>query len=87
MGASQYDFADFVESVKDKNWLDMIEAADKACATAERLSYGVKGAKKAREQGSPRYAENLKEFLFFLRTQTKPMSVTVYHFSLYKKVA
>jgi len=87
MSVSPYDFGDFIESVKDKDFLDIIEAADRACAAAERASYIVKGARNARAQGSTRYVASLKAFLFFMRTQSKPIGVSVYSFSLYKKVA
>ncbi len=87
MSVSQYDFSDFIEHIKDKDLLDIIETADRACATTERASYIVKGARKARTQGSLCYVASLKEFLFFMRTQSKPMGVSAYHLSLYEKVA
>jgi len=87
MSMSPYDFADFIEHVKDKDFVDILETAERDCAATERASYVVKGARKARELGSTPYVKSLKDFLWFMRTQSKPIGASAYDFQLYKKVA
>jgi len=46
--------------------------ADQECGTAERRSYGVRGAPRQRQMGSTVYAHQIKEFLYFMRYGSKP---------------
>ena len=47
----------------------------------------VKGAVKARQQGCVEYAEKLKAFLAFMRTQAKPAGINEWDFELFRPVA
>jgi hypothetical protein len=71
-----YDFRPFIDSVKEMDYLDIIKAAERRCYELESISYGQKGAVRAREMGSTRLAEQLKGLLFWLRTMQKPLGLS-----------
>src|SRR5262245_13705891 len=81
-----FSFKDFIESIKDKDYDDILRDAEQACASAERGSYGVRGAVKKREMGSIEYAQAVKAFLFFMRTGMKPAGAYGEDYKLYKIV-
>jgi hypothetical protein len=81
---SQYDLADFLNQVKDLPYLDIRSAAEQTVDRVEAISFGRKGAVKARQQGSTRFAQELKEFLFYLNTGTKPFTVSGRNWHLYR---
>ncbi len=76
-----YDFQRFIESVKDLDYHEIILAAQRRCHELEAISYGVKGAVRAREMGSTEVAEQLKGLLFWLRTMQKPAGLSDGHFA------
>ncbi|MCD9188288.1 MAG: hypothetical protein LUM44_17865 [Pyrinomonadaceae bacterium] len=86
MISQNYDFDEFLKFIEDKNYIEIIPLADAECGFAERQSFSVKGAVKARAMGSTSYAKSLKGFLFFLRSGIKPMGIDDYEFAKYKSV-
>lgn len=86
MSSQAYDIAKFLKSVAEKDYPDIISAADAACAAAERVSYGKRGAPAARAAGSTDYISSLKAFLFFMRTGARPAGVGDTEFRLYRPV-
>jgi len=81
-----YDFQKFIDSVKDFDYLEIIKSAEQRCYELESLSYGRKGAVRAREMGSARLADQLKGLLFWLRTGQKPFGLSDGHFEAWKVI-
>lgn len=82
-----YSFLDFLQQVKDLDYMEIIQHAEREVARVESLSYGRPGAVKAREMGSTKYAHEIKEFLFWMRYGTRPASASENNFQLYRIVA
>ena len=81
-----YDFQEFLNRIKDKDYPDIIQAAESEANRVERISYNVSGAVKARKLGSIEYARKLKEFLFYMKTGAKPGGVSEWDFQSYRQV-
>ncbi len=76
-----YDFQKFIDSIKDLDYHEIMLAAQRRCHDLESISYGRKGAVRAREMGSTQLAEQLKGLLFWLRTMQKPAGLSDGHFA------
>ncbi len=86
MISGSYDFGKFLERVKDKDYLEILRLAIQEAEYLEPLLYRVRGAVKRREMGGCEYVAQLKEFIYFMRTGTKPMGVNNRSFLLYLPV-
>jgi hypothetical protein len=86
MISATYDFQQFLDAMAGMDYYEILVKAEQECASAERKSYGVRGAPRQREMGSTVYARDVKRFLFFMRTGTKPDGVTEWDFAAYKPV-
>jgi hypothetical protein len=86
MSSSPYSIARFLSSIRDENYEEMIRSADSAVQNVESRSYGVKGAPRARQQGSVEYAMALKRFLNFMGTGNRPGGITDWEFQLYRPI-
>ena len=86
MDYKPYDFRSFIEEVKDKDYPDIIAYADHEAYRVEQLSYGVRGAVRARELGSTAYLSKIGEFLFYMRSGKKPAGVDEFDFQSYRCV-
>ena len=82
-----YNLKEFVERVKDRDWSEIVDLTVKEIREANRRSAFVKGAAKARAQGSIEYGEKLKAFLAFMRTQAVPCGIDEVDFELFRPVA
>jgi hypothetical protein len=69
-----------------RDYHEIMPAADAECGTAEARSYSVRGAPKAREQGSTRYASRLKQFLYFMNYGTLPDHLSDRELRLYRLI-
>ena len=87
MVSDTYNISDFFKTVKDRDYSDIIGLIEKEIREASRRSVFVKGAVKARQQGCLEYAEKLKAFLAFMRTQAKPAGINEWDFELFCSVA
>ena len=87
MVSDTYNIRDFVKTVKDRGYSDILGLIEKEIREANRRSVFVKGAVKAKQQGSIEYAEKLKAFLAFMRTQAKPAGINEWDFELFRLVA
>jgi len=87
MVSGTYNIRDFVKTVKDRDYSDIIGLIEKEIWEAIRRSAFVKGAVKARQQGCVEYAEKLKAFLAFMRSQAKPAGINEWDFELFRPVA
>lgn len=81
-----YNFKEFLDQMVDKDYPEIVIAAEQECTAAERRSYSVRGAPRAREMGSTRYAANLKAFIFFMRSGIRPASADDWEFAMYRPV-
>ncbi len=79
-------FSDFIDRIKDKDYHEIIQVAEEEANSVERISYRIKGAVRNRQMGSTSYAEELKEFLFFMRYGKKPFSINEWNWDLYRIV-
>jgi len=87
MVSDTYNIRYFVKTVKDRDYSDIIGLIEKVIREVSRRSVFVKGAVKARQQGCVEYAEKLKAFLAFMRTQAKPAGIDEWDFELFCPVA
>ena len=86
MVSDTYNIRDFIKNVKDRDYSDIIGLIEKEIREVSRRSAFVKGAVKATQQGCIEYAEKLKAFLAFMRTQAKPAGVNEWDFELFRPV-
>jgi hypothetical protein len=59
------DIKEFIEAIKEKDYLEAIYLADKEATEAERLKFRPKAATPVKS--CPRYAVSLKGFIHFMR--------------------
>ncbi len=86
MISQSYNFKEFIDEVKDKSILEIIQLAEQEIYKAEKRSYGVHGAVRARKEGIVQYTAILKGFLFFMRSGIKPDGVDDWDFQLFSSV-
>lgn len=84
---NEYDFDKFIDHVKDMNYIEMLRYAEQEANRVEGRSFGVKGAVRARQQGSMDYVNRIGAFLFWLRHGKRPASASENVFQSYKVVA
>jgi hypothetical protein len=65
------DIKEFIEAIKDKDYLEAIYLADKEATEAERLNFRSRTATAAKNEDSPCYADKLKGFINFMRYGVK----------------
>lgn len=81
-----YDFSEFIERIKDRNYPDIISEAEAECYRAESGTSQVKGAVAKRAAGALDYASDLKGLLFFFRYGIKPAGLSDYKFQELKPI-
>jgi hypothetical protein len=64
-----FKIGEFLKAVEDMDYDQIIKTAQRECRQVEDLSYGVKGAVKARQMGSTDYALELKQFIHFIAVE------------------
>jgi hypothetical protein len=69
------DFDEFLESVRDRDYLEVIYLADKEAAAAERLKCRSRTRKLAPPEACAGYADALKGFIRFMRYGVKSPSM------------
>jgi hypothetical protein len=72
MISSSYNFYEFIEFIKDKEYLDIIYLAEREATEAERRLYHPRKTEEAVKKGVKLYAETLEGLIFFLRYGIKP---------------
>ncbi len=77
MISPSFNLREFIETVQDKDCLEIISLAQQEVQMAEQRSFSVKGAVRNRNDGSTRYAADLKGLIFLLTYGAKPMGVGI----------
>lgn len=67
MVSLSYDLKEFVESIKDKSYWDLMTVLNQEATEAERMLYSSKTILADSYEKSKNYATVLKEFITFLR--------------------
>ena len=86
MDGNQYNFEDFIDKVKDMDYVDIMNYGDGEVARMESLPDSKPGAVIDRDMGSTNYTEQIKAFLFFMSKGIKPIGISEYDFKLYRIV-
>jgi hypothetical protein len=84
MSGSFYSLREFLESVEDKSYLDILRETRRQGTAAERASFRVRGAVEARNGGSMAFAECLKGLVFLLENHIRPAGVHDHDFELFR---
>jgi len=82
-----YSFSDFIKRIKDLEYDKILIRAIGEHNSVKKKSYSTPGAIEARKRGSENYITELGQFIYWLRTGTKPAGVSYSNFLLYKEVA
>jgi hypothetical protein len=69
------DFDEFLERVRDRDYLDVIYLADKEATEAERLKYRSRTKRPAPPEACAQYVDTLKGFIRFMRYGVKSPSM------------
>ena len=77
MISSSFDIREFINAVEDKEYFDIIYLTDREATEVERRLYHPKTSLKAKKDGSQKYANQLKNFLSFLRYDVRPHTSSV----------
>ena len=86
MISPSYNFKEFLDAMIGKDYVEIVVAANQECDAAERRSYSVRGAPRAREMGSTQYAASLKAFIFFMQSGIQPSSADNWEFAMYRPI-
>jgi hypothetical protein len=80
------DVREFIEAIRDRDYLEVIYLADKEATEAERLKYRFKAKKRAEQEYCPGYADVLKNLIFFLRYGVKNRLIGKKDFDLFRSL-
>ena len=69
------DFDEFLESIRDRDYLEVIYLADKEATEAERLKYRLRAKTILLPHACAGYADALKGFIRFMRYGVKSPSI------------
>jgi len=86
MDEKQHKFVDFIETVKDMDYQDILNYGDKEVAGMESLSHSNLGTEIDGIMEIVKYSEQIRAFLLFMRQGIKPIGVSLYDFRLYRIV-
>ena len=76
----------FIDKVKDMDYHDIMNYGDREVARMESISFSKPGAVKDKNFERTKYSEQIKGFLLFMRSGTKPIGISEYDFKLYRIV-
>jgi limonene-1,2-epoxide hydrolase len=86
MISDTFKIREFLKAVEDMDYHEIIKAAQRECRLVDNISFGVKGAVKARKMGSGEYMLELKSFIHFLANEVHALSETDKANPLYRSV-
>lgn len=68
-------FRDFIEVVKDRDFLELVCLTDQEATSAERRAIKTYGPEDKKDSVCGRYSNKLKSFIIFLRHGVKPSNI------------
>ena len=71
MISSSHDIREFIRNIEDKDYFDMMYAAEQEATEAERQFYRSRKADDTLKEDSDRYVDMLKDFISFMRSSLK----------------
>ena len=80
-----YNFEEFIVEIKDMDWQEMIEAAELEVDRVYHLSFDSPEAAEARNQGSMKYIQQLRNILNFLKFRGLSGEQSSLELDLYRK--
>ena len=86
MISTSCDIKQFLSSLKDMDYSDILCSVEKEATDAERLFYRRKRGGASGDDDSSQYARLLKSFLFFLRYGVKPAGLNEGDYQLFQSV-
>jgi hypothetical protein len=75
MISESYSIKEFVEAIRNKDYLEIVYLADQEATEAERFSNRLKARNGIQKETSREYANTLKDFIVFLRHGINPSAV------------
>lgn len=81
-----YDFQQFLDAMAGKNYPEIIAIAEQELGSAEQGSRRTRGVATQRESMRREYAEQVGEFLFFMRIGVRPSNAPESDFKRYRPV-
>jgi hypothetical protein len=80
------DVKEFIEAIRDRDYLEVIYLAEKEATEAERLKYRFKAKKRDEEEYCLGYADVLKNLIFFLRYGVKNRRIAKKDLDLFRSL-
>ena len=75
MISDECNFNQFVESVKDKEWAELIQLVDQEATNAERMTFKNRTGDNCDNVICYEYASKLKDFILYLRHGVQPSGI------------
>jgi microsomal dipeptidase-like Zn-dependent dipeptidase len=86
MISESYSMRQFVEAVKEMDYLDMVYCAVQEATEAERIAYRAKGGRVSSEEESRKYADRLKCFIRFMQYGVRSSGLSYSDFELFRSL-
>ena len=86
MISESLDLGDFVETIRGKDYREIMYLAEQEATDAERLFYRKRTSDDFEDKTVSSYARVLKDFLFFMRYGVRPAGLTEEDFQLFRSV-
>ena len=81
------DLGRFLETIRDKDYRDIMYLVEQEATETERFSYRQNKRDACQAQPFSSYARTLKDFLFFMRYGVRPAGLTDADFQLFQSVS
>jgi len=86
MISASYSLRQFVEAIKEMDYLDMVYCAEQEATEAERIAYRVRNLRTSSEEESRRYADRLKGFIRFMLYGVRSSGLTHSDMKLFRSL-
>ena len=86
MISSSCSIREFADALQGKDYLEIIYIAEQEATEAERSLYRPKTAKSFRQNGGEKYANLLKDFIFYIRYGVKTPAISDSDFQMFRSL-